>query len=56
MIEGGLSPSETSDKVNEVPLSALWNRGDTIAPGDTFDRMPPRLPPAGFAPESSLPT
>jgi hypothetical protein len=31
-----------SEYLNTVPLSALWNRGDTSSPGPTFDRMPPR--------------
>ncbi len=43
LVEGGLSLIDTSDRLKEVPLSALWNRGDTIAPGPTFDRMPAQL-------------
>lgn len=43
LIEGGLSPHETSDRLNQVPLSALWNRGPTISPGETFDAMPASL-------------
>jgi hypothetical protein len=43
LVEGRLSPIDASERLNDIPLSALWNRGDTIAPGPTFDRMPARL-------------
>lgn len=43
LIEGGCSAAETSDRLNRVPLSALWRRGETSSAGPAFDLMPPRL-------------
>jgi hypothetical protein len=39
LIEGGLSPAETSHRLGEVPMSLLWKRGPAT-PADTFDQMP----------------
>ena len=43
LIEGGLSPAETSERLNEVPLSMLWKRGGAPHPGPVFDSMPADL-------------
>jgi len=39
LIEGGLPPRVVSERLNEVPISVLWKRGKTIAPGKTFDAL-----------------
>jgi hypothetical protein len=40
LVEGGLSATEVSSRLNEMPLSVLWKRGATIMPRETFDAMP----------------
>lgn len=39
LIEGGLPPLMVSERLNGVPLSVLWKRGKTFAPGKTFDAL-----------------
>lgn len=40
LIEGQLSASETSERLNEVPLSMLWKRRAGSCPTSAFDQMP----------------